>query len=128
MLSLILQGFGEEVRHWDVTFWAERLREAKYEISDEQLRPYFSLPNVLQGLFQVRWGSRAVAVEAAKLLKALSGWVQAQGRAAEILLAGASPHWAGPAARVTIWVAASCWQGCRQGMPHSGRRCALQIT
>ncbi len=34
-------------------FWAERLREAKYSISDEQLRPYFALPNVLHGLFQV---------------------------------------------------------------------------
>ncbi len=55
MMSLILQGFNEEVHHWDVTFWAERLREAKYEISDEQLRPYFSLPNVLEGLFQVGW-------------------------------------------------------------------------
>jgi len=25
----------------------------KYSISDEQLRPYFSLPKVLDGLFQV---------------------------------------------------------------------------
>lgn len=37
-------------------FWAERLREAKYSISDEQLRPYFALPNVLNGLFQVHNG------------------------------------------------------------------------
>ena len=36
-----------------MTFWAERLREAKYNIKDEQLRPYFALPNVLNGLFQV---------------------------------------------------------------------------
>jgi len=48
-----VQGFEGELRHWDVGFWAERLREAKYSISDEQLRPYFSLPNVLNGLFQV---------------------------------------------------------------------------
>lgn len=33
---------------------AERLRESKYNISDEELRPYFALPNVLQGLFGVR--------------------------------------------------------------------------
>lgn len=37
-----------------MTFWAERLREAKFNITDEQLRPYFSLPNVLDGLFKVR--------------------------------------------------------------------------
>lgn len=35
-----------------MTFYAERLRESKYDISDEQLRPYFSLPNVLDGLFK----------------------------------------------------------------------------
>ncbi|CAL5226728.1 g9581 [Coccomyxa viridis] len=46
-------GFEGELRHWDVGFWAERLREAKYSISDEQLRPYFALPNVLNGLFQL---------------------------------------------------------------------------
>ena len=39
---------------WDITFWAERLRESKYNISDEELRPYFALPTVLQGLWQVR--------------------------------------------------------------------------
>lgn len=47
------QGETEELRHWDMSFWAERLREAKYNITDEELRPYFSLPNVLQGLFQL---------------------------------------------------------------------------
>ena len=41
----------EPLRHWDVSFWAERLREERYELTDEQLRPYFSLPKVLEGLF-----------------------------------------------------------------------------
>ena len=54
------QGFEGELRHWDVGFWAERLREAKYSISDEQLRPYFALPNVLNGLFQVSFNSVAL--------------------------------------------------------------------
>ncbi|HEY3593703.1 MAG TPA: M3 family metallopeptidase, partial [Polyangiaceae bacterium] len=36
---------------WDVAFWAERLREERYAYSDEELRPYFSLPHVLEGLF-----------------------------------------------------------------------------
>jgi oligopeptidase A len=36
---------------WDVLFWAERLREERYSYSDEELRPYFSLPEVLEGLF-----------------------------------------------------------------------------
>ncbi|CAK0786373.1 hypothetical protein CVIRNUC_009586 [Coccomyxa viridis] len=46
-------GHEGELRHWDMAFWAERLREAKYNIKDEQLRPYFALPNVLNGLFQL---------------------------------------------------------------------------
>jgi oligopeptidase A len=40
-----------ELALWDVPFWAERLREERYAYSDEELRPYFSLPRVLEGLF-----------------------------------------------------------------------------
>ncbi len=43
----------EEVRHWDIGFWAERLRESKFNYSDEELRPFFPLPRVLEGLFDI---------------------------------------------------------------------------
>ncbi len=36
---------------WDVAFWAERLREERFAYTDEDLRPYFPLPRVLEGLF-----------------------------------------------------------------------------
>jgi oligopeptidase A len=39
--------------HWDVAFWAERLREQRYSFTDEQLRPYFSMDRVLNGLFEL---------------------------------------------------------------------------
>ena len=39
-----------ELSIWDIPFWAERLREERYAYSDEELRPYFSLPRVLEGL------------------------------------------------------------------------------
>ncbi|CAN6983054.1 unnamed protein product [Brassica oleracea var. botrytis] len=39
--------------HWDTTFWSERLRESKYDINEEELRPYFSLPKVMDGLFSL---------------------------------------------------------------------------
>ncbi|KAI3993555.1 hypothetical protein MKX01_002568 [Papaver californicum] len=29
---------------WDINFWSERLRESKYDINEEELRLYFSLP------------------------------------------------------------------------------------
>ncbi|EFJ49660.1 hypothetical protein VOLCADRAFT_104239 [Volvox carteri f. nagariensis] len=47
------QGFEGQLEWWDVSYWAERLRESKYNISDEELRPYFALPNVLEGLFKL---------------------------------------------------------------------------
>ena len=42
-----------ELANWDIGFWAERMRETKYELSDEELRPYYPFPKVLEGLFAV---------------------------------------------------------------------------
>jgi len=47
------QGFDQPLAHWDVPFWAERLREEQLEYTDEQLRPYFPLERVLEGLFEL---------------------------------------------------------------------------
>ncbi|MEX2287360.1 MAG: M3 family metallopeptidase, partial [Planctomycetaceae bacterium] len=44
-------GFKGELKHWDIAFWAERLREQRFDFTDEQLRPYFPLERVLDGLF-----------------------------------------------------------------------------
>lgn len=41
----------EDLQHWDISFWAERQREAKFAFTEEELRPYFPLPQVLDGLF-----------------------------------------------------------------------------
>ncbi|HEX6927700.1 MAG TPA: M3 family metallopeptidase, partial [Gammaproteobacteria bacterium] len=38
---------------WDVAWAAEKLRKARYDISQEELRPYFPLPKVLDGLFAI---------------------------------------------------------------------------
>jgi len=45
------EGETEPLNRWDVPFWAERLREKRFEFTEEQLRPYFPLERVLQGLF-----------------------------------------------------------------------------
>eukprot|EP00051_Salpingoeca_urceolata_P000163 m.33022 g.33022 ORF g.33022 m.33022 type:complete len:771 (-) comp10249_c0_seq1:138-2450(-) len=42
---------GEELRHWDVGYYAERLKETQFNISDEATRMYFALPQVLGGAF-----------------------------------------------------------------------------
>ncbi len=41
----------DELNPWDVTYYSEKLKEKKYKISSEELRPYFPLPQVLEGLF-----------------------------------------------------------------------------
>lgn len=41
----------DTLHHWDISFWAERQREAKFDFNAEELRPYFPLPQVLDGLF-----------------------------------------------------------------------------
>ncbi|XP_022879824.1 probable cytosolic oligopeptidase A isoform X2 [Olea europaea var. sylvestris] len=43
----------DNLSHWDIGFWSERLRESKYEINEEDLRPYFSFPKVMDGLFSL---------------------------------------------------------------------------
>ncbi|BAY22210.1 oligopeptidase A [Calothrix sp. NIES-2100] len=40
-----------DLKHWDIGFWAERQREEKFAFTAEELRPYFPLPQVLDGLF-----------------------------------------------------------------------------
>lgn len=49
----VASGHAGPLEHWDIAFWAERLRERKYDFTDEELRPYFSHERVLDGLFQL---------------------------------------------------------------------------
>jgi oligopeptidase A len=44
---------GHKLAAWDVGFYAERLQRTRYSVSQEELRPYFPLPRVLTGLFDV---------------------------------------------------------------------------
>jgi oligopeptidase A len=41
----------EKLEPWDVAFVGESLRKARFDIDDEILRPYFPLPQVMEGLF-----------------------------------------------------------------------------
>ncbi len=40
---------------WETGYWAEKLRRTRYDFDAEQLRPYFPLPGVLEGLFEITW-------------------------------------------------------------------------
>ena len=42
----------DDLHPWDVSFYIERLQREKFHLSDEELRPYFALENVIRGVFE----------------------------------------------------------------------------
>jgi oligopeptidase A len=44
---------GHPLSAWDVGFYTEKLQRSRYSVSQEELRPFFPLPQVLTGLFEV---------------------------------------------------------------------------
>ncbi len=45
-------GGPSSIQPWDFWFYAEKLKEKKYDFDEEALRPYFKLENVIQGVFE----------------------------------------------------------------------------
>ena len=46
-----MEGKAIELQPWDWSFYSEKLKDAKYSVSDELVRPYFELENVKKGVF-----------------------------------------------------------------------------
>ncbi len=44
---------GSPVQPWDIAYLAEKLRKARYDFDEEDLRPYFPYETVLRGVFQI---------------------------------------------------------------------------
>ena len=47
------EGKGEKLAAWDWDYYTEKLRQEKYNLSDDELKPYFKLDNVRDGAFAV---------------------------------------------------------------------------
>lgn len=65
-LEHLQQWAGKQLNPWDVSYYAEKLRMERFSVSDEELRPYFPLPRVMDGLFGVMqklYGIRAIEQE-----------------------------------------------------------------
>ena len=60
-------GFEDGLEPWDIPFAAERLKQARYSFSENELKQYFPLPKVLDGLFKVIQTLFGVQIEAADL-------------------------------------------------------------
>lgn len=46
-----LEGHPVKLNAWDYSYYSNKLKEAKYEYDEEELRPYFELNNVIDGVF-----------------------------------------------------------------------------
>ena len=44
-------GFAGALKQWDVAYWSRRMKEARFDLDKEQLRCYFPLSKVLEGMF-----------------------------------------------------------------------------
>ena len=50
-LAKELEGEDFELMPWDWAYYSEKLKEKKFNLNEEELRPYFELGNVIQGVF-----------------------------------------------------------------------------
>src|SRR5690554_7768881 len=43
----------EQLEKWDANYYSEKLKQKRFQLDDEVLKPYFKLENVLKGAFEV---------------------------------------------------------------------------
>ena len=54
---------GEKLMPWDWWYYAEKIRQQKYALSEEELRPYFQLDNVRKGAFALAHKLYGITIE-----------------------------------------------------------------
>jgi len=65
------EGGNFKIESWDWWYYAEKIRKEKYDLDDSQLRPYFELNNVREGVFSLAnklYGIKFTEVKDAPLL------------------------------------------------------------
>ncbi|MEO1012342.1 MAG: M3 family metallopeptidase [Bacteroidota bacterium] len=43
----------DQLQKWDGSYYSEKLKQKRFDLDDEKLKPYFKLENVIAGVFQV---------------------------------------------------------------------------
>ncbi len=51
--QLRLDGSADDLNPWDLPYISEKLKEARYSFSEQEVKQYFPLPKVLAGLFKI---------------------------------------------------------------------------
>ena len=54
---------GEKLQPWDWWYYSEKLRKQKYDIDEEELKPYFELSNVRRGAFELAHRLYGITIE-----------------------------------------------------------------
>jgi oligopeptidase A len=67
----------KELEPWDVGYYSEKLKRARYSFDDEELKPYFSFDTVLRGAFELAERLYQVRIEEARGLPVWDAEVRA---------------------------------------------------
>lgn len=54
---------GRTLKPWDVAYFSEKMQKARYQVSEEALRPYFPVDRAMSGLFEVTSRLYGVSIE-----------------------------------------------------------------
>ena len=54
------EGKGEKLEAWDWWYYTEKLRKEKYDLEEDQIKPYFKLENVAKALLPLPTNSMAL--------------------------------------------------------------------
>ncbi len=98
---------GHALAPWDVAFYAEALRLQKFAISDAEMRPYFPLPQVLDGLFALverLYGIRLVADPSVTLWHATASYYRVVNAQGELVGGLCTDLYARPEKRSGAWM------------------------
>ena len=63
----------DKLQAWDSAYIAEKVKQSKFSLSQEEIRPYFPLPTVIDGLFAIVKRLYGITVQEQKLDDSLKG-------------------------------------------------------
>ena len=78
------EGKGEKLEAWDWWYYTEKLRKEKYNLSEEDTKPYFKLENVREGAFAV--ANKLYGIKPCKYAKSADGTGVATATAKQLAL------------------------------------------